>query len=292
LIAEQPQREAFVMYWREPIIAALAGFILCASANATVVTSTFCFGPMGNCSTISGSLAPSPTTVGNGAVFNGSNGGTITAYAYQASNGSFVTPAMYNGIKTENGLFEVNDKYNNHGVGIAPYNPTEGTSNGTFSAQDGLTDVVPHTTPTANNFLLLQLGSNIQAGSTISFLLQAGVTGDTFDVYRGGSTTPTSFSGMTKMTSTPIHVDEGGTSMPNGTSLTQPFQYSITKNLSGVQWVAIAADCHYLVLDQVKTSYNSVPEPRFYGLLMAGMLGLAAVYARKRQAAVQTPSAL
>src|ERR1700680_3330927 len=98
---------------------------------------------------------------------------------------------------------------------------------------------------------------------------------------------------MTKMNgSTPIHIDEGGTSMPNGTSPTQPFQFSITKNLSGVQWVAIAADCHYLLLDEVKTTYGSVPEPRFYGLLMAGMLGLAGVYARKRQAVAQSPSAL
>jgi hypothetical protein len=280
------------MYWRLPTIAALAGFILCATAHATVVTSTFCFGPMGNCSTISGSLAPSPTQVINGTSFTGSNGGTIAVYADQAHNGVFSTPYTYNGVSTENGLFEVNDKYFSRGVGIAPYNPTEGTSSGTFSNQDGLTDVVPHEPTGTNNFLLLQLGSNIAQGSTISFLLQAGVTGDTFDVYRGGSTTPTSFSGMTKMTSTPIHVDEGGTSMPNGTSPTQPFQYSITKNLSGVQWVAIAADCHYLLLDQVKTSYGSVPEPRFYGLLMAGMLGLATVYARKRQAASQTPSAL
>ena len=277
------------MYWRLPIIAALAGFILCSTAHATVVTSTFCFGPGGNCST---SSTVNPTQVTNGTSFTGSAGGTITAYAYQAHNGVFGTPYSYNGTSTESGMFEVNDKYFHNGIGIAPYNPTEGTSSGTFSAQDGLTDVVNHAPTGSNNFLLLQLGSNIAQGSTISFLLQAGVTGDTFDVYRGGSTTPTSFSGMTKMTSAPVAVDEGGTSQPNGTSATQPFQFSITKNLSGVQWVAISADCHYLLLDQVKTSYGSVPEPRFYGLLMAGMLGLATVYARKRQAAAQTPSAL
>src|SRR5271169_587982 len=95
LTAEQPQREAFVMFWRLPIIAAHAGFILCATADATVVTSTFCFGPGGNCST---SSTVNPTQVTNGTSFTGSAGGTITAYADQAnSSGTFVTPYVYSG---------------------------------------------------------------------------------------------------------------------------------------------------------------------------------------------------
>ena len=57
--------------------------------------------------------------------------------------------------------------------------------------------------------------------------------------------------------------------------------------------VAIAAMLAvYLLLDTITGTTSTVPEPRFYGLLMAGMLGLAGVYARKRQGAEQTTSAI
>lgn len=268
------------MNWKVLTITVL-GVVGSSVAEATVVTSDFCFGPSNNCTTVTGSSAPSPTQVSSGTSFTGSNGGTITVYADQAnSSGVFVTPVT----NTESGLFEVNDKYNSRGVGIAPYNPSEGTSSGTYSTQDGLTDSVSGASSN-DNFILLDLGSNIAQGSTISFLLQAGVSGDTFDVYTGTSTQPTSFGGMTKANSSPVQVTEGGTSQPNGTSSGQLPQFSITKTTAGNEWVAISADCHYLLLDQVITSYSGVPEPRFYGLLMAGMLGLAGIYARKRQAA-------
>jgi hypothetical protein len=274
------------MNWKVTASVTLAGFILCASAHATVVTSYFCFGPGGCNANGTPVTNGTPTQVSNGVSFNGTAGGTISVFADQAnSSGTFVTPAKYYSTPTESGLFEVSDKYYNRGVGIAPYNPVEGTSSGTYSNQDGLTDTV-YKASNNNNFLLLELGNDITAGTTVSFLLQAGVSGDTFDIYTGSSTMPTSFSGMTKANSSPINIDEGGTSQPNGTSPNQPFQYSITKTGSGVEWVAISADCHYLLLDQIQTtySYSSVPEPRFYGLLMAGLLGIAAVYARKRRA--------
>lgn len=260
---------------------AILGAALTSVADASVTTSYFCFGPGGcnaNGTPITNGTA---TQVSNGASFTGTNGGTISVYADQAnSSGTFVTPATDNGTATENGLFEVSDSPNNKGVGIAPYNPVEGTSN-SFSSQDGLTDQV-NGASTNNNFLLLDLGSNIAQGTTISFLLQAGVSGDTFDVYTGTGTEPTSFSGMTKADSSPIAVTENGSNQP-----TTP-QFSITKTTSGNEWVAISADCHYLLLDQIVTSYSSVPEPRFYGLLMAGLLGLAGIYARKRQGSIET----
>lgn len=265
----------------------LAGIIMCSGANASVVTSYFCFGP-GGCNANGTPITNgTPTLVSNGTTFNGTSGGSIAAYADQANSaGTFVTPAKYNNTATESGMFEVSDKYNNRGVGIAPYNPIEGTSNGTFSTQDGLTDTVYRAPTGSDNFLLLNL-SNIAYGSTISILLQAGVTGDSFDVYRGGTTTPTSFGGMTKLNSSPIAVDEGGTSMPNGTSANQGYQFSFTKTTTGTQnqWIAIAADCHYLLLTEIKvtTGTSTVPEPRFYGLLLASMLGIAGVYARKRR---------
>ncbi len=272
---------------------AFAALMLCSSAHASVVTSYFCFGP-GGC-TYNSTLQAwtpvtngTPTQVSNGVNFNGTSGGSVTVSADQAnSSGTFITPAKYNGTATESGMFEVSDKYNNRGVGIAPYNPIEGTSSGTYSTQDGLTDTV-YDASTNNNFLLLDL-SNIAYGSTVSLLLQAGVSGDQFDVYAGGTSTPTSFSGMTKLDTSPVNVDEGGTSMPNGTSTGQGYQFTFTKTTASTsnEWIAISADCHYLLLTEMKitTNTSTVPEPRFYGLLMAGMLGLAGIYARKRRGA-------
>src|ERR1700760_3389476 len=146
------------MYWRLPKIAALAGFILCATAHATVVTQTWNF-------------AGTPGQVANGTVFTPNTGtGNIYVYAAQSNNsGVFVTPYTYNGVATENGLFRTNDSHFNNGNGIAPFNPVEGSAN-YFSAQDGITDVVPHTpSPGYDNLLLLKLDTNIAAGTTISF---------------------------------------------------------------------------------------------------------------------------
>jgi len=263
----------------------LVGLMMTSGAYGSVVTSYFCFGPGGCNANGTPVTNGTPTQVNNGTTFNGTSGGSIVAYADQANaSGTFVTPYKYNNTATESGMFEVSDKYNNRGVGIAPYNPIEGTSNGTYSTQDGLTDTVYRAPTGYDNFLLLNL-NNIAVGSTISILLQAGVSGDTFDVYSGGASTPTSFSGMTKLNNAAIAVDEGGTSQPNGVSAGQGYQFTFTKTTAGTtnQWIAISADCHYLLLTEIKVSTSTVPEPRFYGLLLAGMLGIAGVYARKRQ---------
>ena len=173
------------MHWRSLKIAALAGFIVCATAHATVVTQTWNF-------------AGTPALVNNGALFTPNTGsGNIYVYAEQANNsGVFVTPYKYNNTATESGLFQTNDSHFNNGNGIAPYNPVEGSSN-YFSSQDGITDTVPHTpSPLYDNLVLLKLDSNIAAGTTISFLLQAGVSGDQFDVWtEGGTSTPTQLGG-------------------------------------------------------------------------------------------------
>jgi len=279
----------------------LAGFILCTSANASVVTSYFCFDP-GGCNASTGALTTtgSAKPVSDGTIFNGTAGGAVSVYADQANLGAtndpFATGATSNPIyssTTENGMFEVSDVPNNRGVGIAPYNPKEGSS-GSYSNQDGLTDSVGGTK--TDNFLLLDL-TGVAQGSTVSLLLQAGVAGDTFDVYTaGGSNAPTSFNapvangGMTKMNTAnngaAINVTENGYSQPNGTSTGQGYQFTFTKSTAGTsnEWIAISADCHYLLLTEMKitTSTSAVPEPRFYGLLLAGMLGLAGIYARKR----------
>jgi hypothetical protein len=253
-------------------ITVLGGLTFLSTAHATVVTWNF-----------GGSAAQ----VANGTAYT-TPLGTITAYADQdkISTGVIASPQIYSGMATESGLFRVNDSPNNHGVGIAPYNPIEGTSNA-FASQDGLTDTVKDASG-YNNFILLNLGSNIAQGTTLSFLLQAGVSGDTFDIYtQNGTTTPTKLGGtggMTKVNSSAISVDEPGSILSNGSSQPTKPQYTITKSVAGVEWVAVSADCHYLLLDTITgTSPSPVPEPRFYGLLMAGLLGIAGIYARRRR---------
>jgi hypothetical protein len=51
-------------------------------------------------------------------------------------------------------------------------------------------------------------------------------------------------------------------------------QFSFNKNTAGVEWVAIEADGHYLLLDTVKGTTSAVPEPSFYGFFALAMVGL------------------
>jgi hypothetical protein len=206
------------------------------------------------------------------------------------SDGNFVTPATVNEgttnhpnyVATENGLFTVTDSPNNFGKGIAPYDPTETGSN--FTDQDGITDNVPGST-TNDNLLLLKL-TNFAAGSTLSILMDAGVSGDSFNVFTStGSSTPTSLSGMSSRGT--FNVDESGSILSNGSSQpTTPQVLNLTiPNLGpGVTgWIAIQADCHYLLLESLTSNTPGVPEPRFYGLLLTAFLGLAGVVYNKRR---------
>jgi hypothetical protein len=212
----------------------------------------------------------------------------VGVYADQTngSNGTFVTPANagYPSYQsTESGLFTVTDTPNDRGTGIAPYDPSEGTG-GSFSSQDGITDNVPGSSNNGN-ILLLKL-SDFSAGSTLSLLLQAGVTGDSFTVYTyedSNGAAPTSLSQMTKYDSNPINVDESGNSQPSTAQVTGLTIAGLGSTTTG--WIAIQADCHYLLLDQLTVNSPAVPEPRFYGLLLAGMLGLAGMVYQKRRAA-------
>jgi hypothetical protein len=260
------------------ILGAAAGLSLASLANASV-TYTF---------------ATSDKQVSQGATYcptfsvSCGSGPKVGVYAEQTSgnNGTFVNPVG----NSESGLFTVTDNPNSFGTGIAPYNPNEGTS-GSFSSQDGITDNIPGSSSNGN-ILLLKL-SDISAGSTLSLLLQAGVTGDSFTVYtfEDSGATPTSLSQMTKYDANPINVDEAGGDKSNGSS--QPSNPQVTGlTIAGLTssttgWIAIQADCHYLLLDTLTITPAATPEPRFYGLLLAGLLGLAGmVYQRRRTAQV------
>jgi hypothetical protein len=212
---------------------------------------------------------------------------TVGVYAEQSSgnNNNFVTPVTTGfgnfQTSTESGLFTVIDTPNNRGIGIAPYNPTDG-SGGSFDNQQGITDEADNANGNGN-LLLLKL-SDFSAGSTLSLLLQAGVTGDSFTVYTSTGAMPVSLGGMTKFDANPINVDESGNSRPSIPQLSGLTIAGLTSSTTG--WIAIQADCHYLLLDTLTvTPGAATPEPRFYGLLLAGLLGLAGAVYQKRHAA-------
>jgi hypothetical protein len=256
-----------------------AGLSLASVANATV-TYTF-----------------ASTTVNNNAIFaSGSSSatysgsaGTITVYADQVVNntGVFDTP----GNNSENGLFTVNAGAN--GTGIAPYNPNDypgfgsTTSTTDLEEQKGIVDGATGAT-SDDNIILLKL-TGFAANSTLSLLLQAGPTNDSFTVYTSTGATPTRLggTGMAEYNSTPIAVG-GGAAALGGTEPTTPQVTGLTiagLGPSTTGWIAIQADCQYLLLDTVGVGTTATPEPRFYGILLAALLGLAGI-AYKRRAQV------
>jgi hypothetical protein len=249
----------------------LAGAVSLATvASATTCASdTWCFGS-------------NPEQVGDNTTYSSSLGG-ITVFSEQITNSSSGGTYLSSSNSTINGLFSTNDSVFDEGIGIAPYNPVEGNGS-SFSSQDGLTDVVATnnhggTNSNIGNIIVLELGSNIAQGTSLSFLLQAGIgaSGDAVTAYWADTTNPNvSPSSMTKFATT-----TDGQISTNGTTP----QFSITKNTSGVEFIAIEADCHYLLLDTIGGTPSAAPEPRFYGLLLAGLLGIAGMVYQKRRAA-------
>jgi hypothetical protein len=259
------------------IFGVAAGLTLAPFANASV---TWSFG--GNAGLVSQGSTYS-NSLGSISVYSeqiNNSTGDIVSTIYGAPN----NPTLGTG---SDALFQVNDSVNNDGVGIAPYNPVEG-SGGSMSSQTGITDAVttanyPYTNSSYGNVLELELGSNIAEGTTLSFLLQAGIGASTDQVevfYADASSAQNvNASSMTYDLTTP----KGAISTDGTTS-----QFTITKNTNGTEFIAIEADCHYLLLDTITGSapaLPAVPEPRFYGLLLAGFLGLAGMVYQKRRAA-------
>ena len=246
-----------------------------------------------------GSLANATTVWNFAGTTQQTNGYTPTAgisvYAFQLNgSGNLLSTPVTNmnsgsgGTSTLNGLFQAtNCSPFCEGSGIGPFNPTEGAA--PFSAQDGITDTVGNVgsqyqgAGPYSNFLELQLSSTIPAGTTLTFLMQHG-NGDGsapafVDVYTDNNATVGTGIAPKSMTladsSVQINTVTGG-----GVQNTVG-QFSITTTGKN-EVVAIAADCHYLLLDTI-TGTSSVPEPRFYGFLMAGLLGLAILaHNRKR----------
>lgn len=257
-------------------------------ATVASATSTTC----GSTSGVGGSPYPTntwcfgsnPMQVSDGATYSTVSGstvtGTITVYSEQITNNANGGHFYSASDTTVGGLFSVNDSKNQEGVGIAPYDPREGTSS-YFANQDGITDSADGSS-TKGNILVLELGSDIAAGTTLQFLLQAGFGASTDVVSDYWSTTVTgpnvSPDGMTlNGTTTAGQISTNGTTPQSALTLTKQ---------AGVEWVAIESDCHYILLDTIKgTPGTSTPEPRFYGMLLAGLLGLAGTVYQRRRAA-------
>ena len=256
------------------ICGVVAGLAVAPFANASV---TWSFG--GNAGLVSQGSTYS-TGLGSISVYseqiNNSTGDIVSSIYGDPHN-----PTLGSG---SDALFQVNDSANNEGIGIAPYNPAEG-SGGSMSSQDGITDTIttgsyPGSNSSYGNILELELGSNIAEGTTLSFLLQAGIgaSSDQVEVFYADASSPQNVN--TTSMKYDLTTPKGAISTDGTTS-----QFTITKNTSGTEFIAIEADCHYLLLDTITGSAPAVPEPRFYGLLLAGFLGLAGMFYQKRRAA-------
>jgi|HubBroStandDraft_4_1064222.scaffolds.fasta_scaffold111826_1 hypothetical protein len=258
------------------VLSALAmGCAMCvAGMAASCDTSTWTFDILASCG--SGS---------NGVTFT-QGGETITIFPELVMDQNTIVGS--GPLNPVNGLFEVQQgAQGNLASGIGPYVNMEGGS--PYTGQQGIQDkMFGDTRYDAMLFIeVSQTGPNaIPSGTTLSFLMQEGDVADTFTYYTetvpSGTNTPPNLSSMTKQDASPISV---GTK--NGGATTSQFQV-VTSTTSGdpIEFIGIQADCTYLLLNSITSSVpSSVPEPRFYGLLLAGLLCGAGVVYQKRRAA-------
>lgn len=247
-----------------------------AAAAATCNQSTWTFS--------AGSGGAQCGTYSNGVTFT-QGGETITIFPELLSNGNVVSnPSTGNPVY---GLFEVGKGQNgNLASGIAPFisGNVNGEGGSPYTSQQGIQEGSFSGT-TYDAMLYIEVNqSSIPSGSTLSFLMQEGDVADTFSVFTsvGSSSTPPNLGSMTP---------DGGVMNvgPMNGGATTP-QFSIKTNTSAlnpIEFIAIKADCTYLLLNSISVSTPSVPEPRFYGFLLAGLIGLAGVVYQRRRSASQ-----
>jgi hypothetical protein len=243
---------------------------LWSMANASPVT--FNLGGGGSGQTIS-----SPDTVtqtGQSIVIYGETVNDQANYASMTDDGG--AGKFTGGLS----LFSVtNNVGGNTASGIAPFN-----SGTTYTNQNGITE---------SDVLLINL-SGITAGSTVSFLMSTGVnaTSNTgINVYDGiQSVIPTGIgSGAVGGEGTnPLSTETitaGNVNGSGGGAATKTFTLTGTVGTGAGQfdWIAIQADCHYLLLDTLTVTPGAVPEPSFYGFFALAMVGLV-LGARKMRA--------
>jgi hypothetical protein len=268
-------------------ITALAiGCALSAAASAATCTMSntpgaWTFATLGSCGS------------GTSGVSFTQNGETITIFPEELKNGAVQSSGGSNPV---NGLFEVQKGQNgNLASGIGPFDTNQGGS--PFTGQLGVADYnssgqdYTGTGTRYDNMLYIEISQTgagaIAAGSTLKFLMQEGDQADSFNVYTGtfaaGTTTPPNLSSMTQVVSDmSVGALNGGATTPQFSIVTS------TTSANPIEFIAIQADCKYLLLNSISASAPSVPEPRFYGLLLAGLLGLIGMRYQKRRAAQAT----
>jgi len=235
------------------VIIGLAG--LASVANATVTTTYF---------------ASSTENLNATSASYGLAGGNVTVYDAQVnthfggSDGNVTYPPTSN--NTESGLFTLYDAGRGGDLsGIAPYASDEGSSHD-FGNQGGIADYRGY-----DNILVLQL-TGFTSDTSLSLLLEAGMSGDKVNIYTGTGALPTTLNGLTPV--------DSGISVPQGGTTTIGPLAGLSA--SGNGWIAIQADCTNLVLNGIRASTPIVPEPRYYGMLLAGMLSLAGIVYKRR----------
>lgn len=252
------------------------------------------FGTAGTC-TVSGpgwtfntqgSGSPSCGNLSNGVQFTSpTNGQIITIFPEEVYNETVQSNTSTDGNPV-NGLFETQKgSGGNLASGIGPFDNNQSGSY-YYTGQKGIQDSVSNGN-TTDIMLYIEIANNgtgaIADGSTLNFLMQEGDVSDYFNVYTstGNSGTPPNLTAMNEVKSNvSVGTMNGGATTP---------QFSITTNTNStnhIEWIAIEADCTYLLLNQITETASAVPEPRLYSLLLAGLLGLVGIYARKRKAAL------
>jgi hypothetical protein len=259
--------------------------------------------PAAQAATVIWDLGSSINTYAQGASFTATTGSqTVNVFAEQLTDsgsaggyGTIQTPeggtgsgsTLCTGGNTTSGtcLFSVNATSGNIDSGIGPYAPVEGGS--PYTGQQGISDDSAGYLTNADNVLYIELGSSIAAGSTVSFLLQAGDQGGaTFTAYSSNTSSPFNLTSTTQINGTPIAIATSTSGDPNAAGTltatnTSAAQLTITRDSAATQFIALQADCTYILLDQIAVTPATAPEPRFYGMLLAGLLAVAVTLRRR-----------
>jgi len=157
--------------------------------------------------------------------------------------------------------------------GLAPYVASQGG----YTSQLGVTEY---------DVLVLDL-SKVTVGSTVKFTMTEGSTNESFNVWTGTANTTNDYAtglGTSKSFST------GANPLSNeiitGQQVNTNPTFTLTSSTS--EWIAIQADCHYLLLDTIYiTPPTGVPEPSFHGFLAAGLIAVGFIAHKRRLRAVE-----
>ncbi len=247
-------------------------------------------------SVASASVAPCTTTTwtfGANGIEDCGSGNNGVSFTQGGETITILPELVVNGVVQSNsnpvsGLFEVQKgTQGNLASGIGPNDTTEGGS--PFTSQQGIQEssVWNWNTwqyDTYNEMLYIEVSQTglgaVPSGTTLSFLMQEGDQADTFNVFTstGTGTNPPNLSQMTEVDSDKsVGALNGGATTPQFSIVTS------TTSAKPVEFIAIQADCTYLLLNSITASTSAVPEPRLYSFLLVGLLGMAGLYARKRQ---------